>query len=183
LPRETKAARSHLKGLYSCEKRYIQLPKPPQSCQTNMYSHPSKSSRLLPLDVPPPPHHPTSSATALSFSPHGSGFSSQGQHFGHHYGIPEDDASPPGIYFGQTPIGSYFNTPDGGQSQHAGSKPRRRRSQSGIEGVKHRRTRSGCFTCRTRRVKVGQCIYVIHSGARADELWQKVRRNSSYLRT
>lgn len=25
----------------------------------------------------------------------------------------------------------------------------------GIESVKHRRTRSGCFTCRARRVKVG----------------------------
>jgi hypothetical protein len=31
---------------------------------------------------------------------------------------------------------------------------RRRRSGQGADAVKHRRTRSGCFTCRTRRVKV-----------------------------
>lgn len=36
------------------------------------------------------------------------------------------------------------------------SKPSRvrRKSAPGSETVKHRRTRSGCFTCRTRRVKV-----------------------------
>jgi hypothetical protein len=28
----------------------------------------------------------------------------------------------------------------------------------GVEAVKHRRTRSGCFTCRSRRVKVGNAI-------------------------
>ena len=28
----------------------------------------------------------------------------------------------------------------------------------GIEAVKHRRTRSGCFTCRSRRVKVGNTV-------------------------
>jgi hypothetical protein len=31
----------------------------------------------------------------------------------------------------------------------------RRKSSQGSEHTKHRRTRSGCYTCRTRRVKVG----------------------------
>lgn len=30
----------------------------------------------------------------------------------------------------------------------------RRKSSTGIDHVKHRRTRSGCYTCRSRRVKV-----------------------------
>ena len=30
----------------------------------------------------------------------------------------------------------------------------RRRTQAGADHVKHRRTRSGCYTCRSRRVKV-----------------------------
>ena len=34
----------------------------------------------------------------------------------------------------------------------------------GLEGVKHRRTRSGCFTCRSRRVKVRD-IYRLPSPA------------------
>lgn len=33
-------------------------------------------------------------------------------------------------------------------------KPNRRKSSQGTEHVKHRRTRSGCYTCRSRRVKV-----------------------------
>lgn len=31
---------------------------------------------------------------------------------------------------------------------------RRKKSTPGVDHVKHRRTRSGCYTCRTRRVKV-----------------------------
>lgn len=36
-----------------------------------------------------------------------------------------------------------------------GSSRARRRPAPGAEHVKHRRTRSGCYTCRNRRVKVG----------------------------
>lgn len=39
----------------------------------------------------------------------------------------------------------------------------RRKSAAGIAGVdavKHRRTRSGCFTCRSRRVKVRELLHV-----------------------
>jgi hypothetical protein len=32
----------------------------------------------------------------------------------------------------------------------------RRKSSQGSEHAKHRRTRSGCYTCRSRRVKVGK---------------------------
>jgi hypothetical protein len=32
----------------------------------------------------------------------------------------------------------------------------RRKSSQGSEHTKHRRTRSGCYTCRSRRVKVGK---------------------------
>jgi hypothetical protein len=32
----------------------------------------------------------------------------------------------------------------------------RRKSSQGAEHTKHRRTRSGCYTCRARRVKVGK---------------------------
>lgn len=34
----------------------------------------------------------------------------------------------------------------------------RRKSAPGIDHVKHRRTRSGCYTCRSRRVKVGTSL-------------------------
>jgi hypothetical protein len=39
-------------------------------------------------------------------------------------------------------------------SQQGGSRGGKRRSVVGADHVKHRRTRSGCFTCRQRRVKV-----------------------------
>ncbi|KAI5813909.1 hypothetical protein BZA77DRAFT_334687 [Pyronema omphalodes] len=38
-------------------------------------------------------------------------------------------------------------------NQQQQQQQRRRRSGQGVDAVKHRRTRSGCFTCRTRRVK------------------------------
>ena len=41
-------------------------------------------------------------------------------------------------------------------------------SMPGVEAVKHRRTRSGCFTCRSRRVKVSNlvdCCSLYLSGA------------------
>ncbi|KAA8895006.1 hypothetical protein FN846DRAFT_755254, partial [Sphaerosporella brunnea] len=50
-------------------------------------------------------------------------------------------------------LDGYFPMPESSQSHNAGKAPRRRRSAGGADAVKHRRTRSGCFTCRTRRVK------------------------------
>src|SRR4051812_38117931 len=37
----------------------------------------------------------------------------------------------------------------------------KKRSVPGPDHVKHRRTRSGCYTCRQRRVKVGMAIHLI----------------------
>ncbi|KAF8545028.1 hypothetical protein BDD12DRAFT_693971, partial [Trichophaea hybrida] len=55
--------------------------------------------------------------------------------------------------YNQPPMTSFFVMPDGGQVQNPKQSARRRRSGTGSDTVKHRRTRSGCFTCRTRRVK------------------------------
>jgi len=49
-------------------------------------------------------------------------------------------------YFTGFPEPIMLNTP---KSQRS-----RRKSQPGLEHIKHRRTRSGCYTCRSRRVKV-----------------------------
>ncbi|KAL7276103.1 hypothetical protein RUND412_000921 [Rhizina undulata] len=56
--------------------------------------------------------------------------------------------------FDQTPLTTFFVVPEGAGSMTS-SKPSRarRKSAPGTDPVKHRRTRSGCFTCRTRRVK------------------------------
>lgn len=62
--------------------------------------------------------------------------------------------NPANHYKPQQPMTSFFVMPEGGSSQTSSKAPRRRRSAAGSEPVKHRRTRSGCFTCRTRRVKV-----------------------------
>ena len=49
-------------------------------------------------------------------------------------------------YFTGFPEPIMLNTPKAQRS--------RRKSQAGSEHIKHRRTRSGCYTCRSRRVKV-----------------------------
>ncbi|KAG0132684.1 hypothetical protein HOY82DRAFT_606429 [Tuber indicum] len=56
--------------------------------------------------------------------------------------------------FDHPPLTTFFVVPEGG-NMTTGTKPSRvrRKSAPGAETVKHRRTRSGCFTCRTRRVK------------------------------
>lgn len=56
--------------------------------------------------------------------------------------------------FGYDPtvLPQFYLMPDG--TSHGSKGPRRRRSGAGAEPIKHRRTRSGCFTCRARRVKV-----------------------------
>jgi hypothetical protein len=55
-------------------------------------------------------------------------------------------------------IGTYPDMPhDPSQAMNPpqqGSHRSRRRQLAGGEHVKHRRTRSGCYTCRQRRVKV-----------------------------
>lgn len=58
--------------------------------------------------------------------------------------------------FDQAPLTTFFVGSEGGANMTPNSKPSRvrRKSAPGSETVKHRRTRSGCFTCRTRRVKV-----------------------------
>jgi hypothetical protein len=47
------------------------------------------------------------------------------------------------------------------------SQRNRRKSAPGLDHIKHRRTRSGCFTCRNRRVKVSynpsSSLYVFQS--------------------
>lgn len=60
----------------------------------------------------------------------------------------------------------------------------RRRPQPGAEHVKHRRTRSGCYTCRQRRVKVRELHVLLTFG----RLWlirmmNSVRRDPSHLRS
>ena len=49
-------------------------------------------------------------------------------------------------YFTGFPEPIMFNAPKAQRS--------RRKSAPGLDHIKHRRTRSGCFTCRSRRVKV-----------------------------
>jgi transcription initiation factor TFIID subunit TAF12 len=49
-------------------------------------------------------------------------------------------------YFTGFPETIMFNAPK--------SQRNRRKSAPGLDHIKHRRTRSGCFTCRNRRVKV-----------------------------
>jgi len=50
-------------------------------------------------------------------------------------------------YFTGFPEPAMFNAPKAQRN--------RRKSAPGLDHIKHRRTRSGCFTCRSRRVKVG----------------------------
>ena len=67
---------------------------------------------------------------------------------------PSIAGNPTTPHYNHSPMNAFFVMPDGSHSQNI--KPaRRRRSAGGSDTVKHRRTRSGCFTCRTRRVKVG----------------------------
>lgn len=57
----------------------------------------------------------------------------------------------------QENINSYSDVEDPGRlggPMQGGSRGGKRRSVTGADHVKHRRTRSGCYTCRQRRVKV-----------------------------
>lgn len=86
-------------------------------------------------------------------------------------------AGPSAIQYDPASIRPFFVVSD---AQH-NTKPHRarRKSSSGSEQVKHRRTRSGCFTCRTRRVKVQ-----LSNIRKADsKLTTSVRRDSPHMRT
>lgn len=74
-------------------------------------------------------------------------------------------------------MGSYsdFDTSNGAVPPTQGTQRSRRRQPPGAEHVKHRRTRSGCYTCRQRRVKVSHdtCGDEI---SRADEMCQSAMK-------
>ena len=59
-------------------------------------------------------------------------------------------------YFTGFPEPIMFNAP---KSQRS-----RRKSAPGLDHVKHRRTRSGCYTCRNRRVKVTVLSFLLPCG-------------------
>lgn len=76
-------------------------------------------------------------------------------------GVMMPDGYVPRLYqlptISQENLNSYSDIEDpsrGSISQQGGSRGGKRRSVTGADHVKHRRTRSGCFTCRQRRVKV-----------------------------
>jgi hypothetical protein len=75
-------------------------------------------------------------------------------------------------YFTGFPEPIMFNAPKAQRS--------RRKSAPGLDHIKHRRTRSGCYTCRSRRVKV-LFRELITTRALSDLI--AVRRNPSHLRT
>ncbi|THY68064.1 hypothetical protein D6C77_00829 [Aureobasidium pullulans] len=75
-------------------------------------------------------------------------------------GVMMPDGYVPRLYqlptISQENLNSYSDIEDpsrGSISQQGGSRGGKRRSVTGADHVKHRRTRSGCFTCRQRRVK------------------------------
>lgn len=55
-------------------------------------------------------------------------------------------------------VAYYSGFPEPGLFQAPRSQRNRRKSAPGADHIKHRRTRSGCFTCRSRRVKVRHCL-------------------------
>ncbi|KAI5777814.1 fungal-specific transcription factor domain-containing protein [Geopyxis carbonaria] len=106
----------------------------------------SSSSSQLPLDVA----HQTSSGSSILPQHHP--YNQQLQQSNRRSSFP--NASPPNIsQYSRSPMATFFVMPDGRHQSQNAKPPRRRRSAAGSEPVKHRRTRSGCFTCRMRRVK------------------------------
>lgn len=63
-----------------------------------------------------------------------------------------------------------------------GGNPRMRRRSAPGDHVKHRRTRSGCFTCRQRRVKVPSPSAVANPTAFANEMGPSATRLTQYVR-
>lgn len=80
---------------------------------------------------------------------------------GYHQVMVPPDALQPRLQHMQTlSMDSLANYPEYEDSSRImmpqqGTQRARRRHPPGSEHVKHRRTRSGCYTCRQRRIKVG----------------------------
>jgi hypothetical protein len=70
-----------------------------------------------------------------------------------YHGLPGNFAPYPDTQMPQTYMGQYDDVPGPMESAQDGNARVRRRPGPGDQ-VKHRRTRSGCYTCRQRRVKV-----------------------------
>jgi hypothetical protein len=70
-------------------------------------------------------------------------------------GAPNENASPPQQLSSASSYAD-MNYLFGAQDPMLAQKPNRnrRKSTQGVDSTKHRRTRSGCYTCRSRRVKV-----------------------------
>ena len=102
------------------------------------------------------------------------GFVPPGDSYTSTYGLPQPTGHD---YLNQpyTPVEEYASTYVSGQPSTRG----RRRVGATGELVKHRRTRSGCYTCRNRRVKVS--LLAPRSGSRADHT--EVRRSATDLRS
>jgi len=83
---------------------------------------------------------PQSQLPAMSMASSGAPMTSSYQNLGYYTGFPDP------IMF---------------QAPKPPSNRGRKKSTPGLEHVKHRRTRSGCYTCRNRRVKVRQSVHRI----------------------
>jgi len=61
----------------------------------------------------------------------------------------------------------YSDLDDAGQASNStqGASKSKRRPVHGPDHIKHRRTRSGCFTCRQRRVKVKSRLRCVYCGS------------------
>lgn len=57
-------------------------------------------------------------------------------------------------------VAYYRGFPEHSLYQAPRSQRSRRKSAPGPDHIKHRRTRSGCFTCRSRRVKVSHGLEI-----------------------
>ena len=80
--------------------------------------------------------------------------------------IPLPPQPPPGMALGVPPmpnayqsLGYFTGFPDPlmySASPSSKASQKRRKSAPGLDHIKHRRTRSGCYTCRSRRVKASR---------------------------
>ncbi|KAI1818030.1 hypothetical protein GGS20DRAFT_598341 [Poronia punctata] len=110
-------------------------------------------------------HHLSSSSLAeMGISPNSSPQDRQETHYSPHPPSQAGNPTAPLTNHYQS-LGYYPGFSEPGLFQEAkpqGSRSRKK-SAPGAEHVKHRRTRSGCYTCRTRRVKVNKSPYVTNS--------------------
>src|SRR5437868_6744088 len=97
----------------------------------------------------------SSSLVEMGISPNASLQDIQDAHYQSHPPSQLGDPTAPPTSQYQS-LGYYTGFPDPivFQDQKPQSSRSRKKSNPGIDHVKHRRTRSGCYTCRSRRVKV-----------------------------